>query len=219
MKIIKYNLLPFYGFKKSPKTLFSLFLLLIFAQISVIAQNDSPQDFLVLRTGDTLYGTVAHINTKSVSPKFYKKIRLAGTHGKLKKFKRSEVLSFQANADLYEQFLLSQSSEKITLSNPKYNIDQQNGELCFLKRIRKGKLSHYLLEWFEQGDATPYSMDLLKKEQDSYLIRATQGLLGLKKKVLTNYFTDCPLLQENLREKKLNTVTQVVDFYTTNCTY
>ena len=117
----------------------------------------------------------------------------------------------------YEGFWLNQSSEKMVFINPRYDINPQNGERYFLREISKGKLSHYHLEWFEQGESRLMWMDLLKKEEDPFFIRATQGLFGLKKKVLINYFQNCPDLKEQIEQKQLNSVEQVVDFYNNYC--
>jgi hypothetical protein len=191
--------------------------LLLSAQPILFSQE--TLDCLVLNSGDTLNGNVKHIDQSGVNPKFYKKIRLADIYGKLKKHKRSDVSAFRMNNDIYEGFWLSQSSLKIIFSNHKYDIDQQNGEKYFLKAISKGKLSHYELEWWEQGESSSLWMDLLKKEEDSFFIRATQGLLGLKRKVLINYFSSCPDLKEQIQEGQLRKVREVVEFYNSNYFY
>ncbi len=62
-------------------------------------------------------------------------------------------------------------------------------------------------------------MDLFKKEEDQLFIRATQGLLGLKRKVLMDYFSNCPNLQEQIQQKHLTKPWQVVEFYNGHCTF
>jgi hypothetical protein len=49
-------------------------------------------------------------------------------------------------------------------------------------------------------------------------VRATQGIFGLKRKLLAEYFEDCPALQKTLEEKDLRSVFEVVDFYRKQCT-
>ncbi len=202
------------------KTLFTITtLLLLSTQTSLVAQTSHTIDYLVLNVGDTLYGKVKHIDEGSVNPKYYKKIRFTDTHGKQKKYKRKDISAFRVNNTIYEGFWLNQSSQKIIFLNPKYDIDPQKGEQIFLKMISKGKLSHYELEWWEQGESTLWWMDLLKKEEDQFFIRATQGLLGLKRKVLINYFSNCPELKEQIEQRQLNKVWQVVHFYNSKCIY
>lgn len=196
----------------------STFILLMFCVYATsFAQNGNATDLLVLNTGDTLYGNVEYINLKGVNPEFYKKIRITDENRKKRQFKQKDVSAFKADGKIYESYWLSQSSDKIVLVNPKYDIDPQNGTQYFLRLIRKGELSHYQWEWWEQGESTSMWMDLLRKKEDQFFIRATQGLLGLKKKVLADYFMNCPELKEKIEKKELNEVWQLVDFYNDNC--
>lgn len=205
---------------KITKTLLAITtVLLLSTQTSLVAQTSNTLDYLVLNSGDTLYGTVKHIDQSGVNPKYYKKIRFTDTYGKQKKHKRKDISAFRVNNTDYEGFWLDQSSQKMVLLNPKYDIDPQNGEKYFLRVVGKGKLSHYELEWWDQGESALLWMDLLKKEEDQFFIRATQGLLGLKRKVLVNYFLNCPDLKEKIKQRQLNEVGQVVSFYNSNCIY
>lgn len=182
------------------------------------AQQTSSADYLVLNNLDTLYGTVKYINEDAINRDFYRKIRFTNRDGKRKKFRWKEVLAFSINGTAYQSFWLHQSSRKIMLVNPRYDIDPANGEQYFLKLVHKGKLSQYALEWFDQGNADLSSMALLKKEGDSYFIRADQGILGLKRKVLSAYFADCYELSQAIEQKEIHEVAEVVNFYHSNCT-
>lgn len=190
---------------------------LLSLQTVLLAQSDDTSDYLVLNAGDTLYGTVEHVDQRGVNPKYYKKIRFTNTDGHQKKYKRKNVAAFRVNNTLYEGFWLHQSSQKIMLLNPRYAIDSEEGERYFLKLVSKGKLSHYQLEWWEQGESTLMWMDLLKKEEAQFLIRATQGQFGLKRKVLGDYFQECPALKEQILHRQFNEVMQIVDFYHSHC--
>lgn len=193
------------------------FTALLFTQTFLVAQNSNTLDYIVLNNNDTLYGSVKHVNQKSVNPEFYKKIRLTNTNGHKKKYKRKDVSAFRVNTINYEGFWLSQSSEKIVFINPRYDINSQNGEQYFLRVISKGELSHYHLEWWDYESTGLMWMDLLKKKKDQFFIRATQGFFGLKRKVLINYFLNCQDLKEQIKQKKLKNVQQVVDYYNTYC--
>lgn len=193
------------------------FFWLLAAPVLLIAQKNIPSDYLVLNSGDTLYGSIKYIDDRGIHSRFLKKIRLTDRKGKTKKHTRKDVATFSVNQTIYEGFWLKQSSKKLLFLNPRYDIDSRNGEHYFLKVMHKGRLSHYHLEWWEQGNSTFMFMDLLKKENDTYFIRATQGLFGLKRKVLTSYFNDCPNLQKLIQEKLVNEVNQVVDYYIHNC--
>ena len=200
---------------KNLLTLTNLLLLFLFSQTFLFAQKSHTSDYLVLISGDTIHGDIQHVNDNKTT--YYKKIRLTETNGNKKKYKRKDVLSFQVNNTIYEGFWLSQSSEKMALFNSRYTINSKNGERYFLRVISKGVLSHYHLEWFEQGESGVMWMDLLKKENEPFFIRATQGIFGLKKKVLIKYFQNCLNLKEQITQKQLKTVAQVVDFYNNYC--
>ena len=192
-------------------------LTLLSLQTPVLAQNSENRDFIVLNTGDTLYGYVTHIKEKWTRSEFYKKIRLTTVYGKTKKYQRKHISAFRVNTNNYESFWLNQSFQKMTLVNPRYDIDRKDGQQHFLKVVSKAKLTHYELEWFDQENTGLHSMTLLKKENDRFLIRADQGLFGLKRKVLQRYFLDCPKLSEKINQKQLNDVWQIVAFYNSTC--
>lgn len=199
------------------KTRFSILAILFLIHTATVMQSAGITDFIVLNSGDTLHGTVQHIDDRGVSPKFHKKIRLVDANGKKQKFHRKDVMSFSAARQVYESFWLKQSSDRISFDNPRYDISPRVGEQYFLKRISQGSLSHYQLEWWEQSESTLMSMDLLKKENDRFLIRATQGVFGLKKKVLANYFDDCPQVKTQIEQGKVKQVWEAVDLYNVQC--
>lgn len=194
-----------------------LFIILISNQALSNAQSNINLDFLVTNSGDTLYGKVRYIDRSHLNPKYYKKIRFIDNSGQKKKFKKKDISAFRVNNIIYEGFWLNQTSKKFQLLNPKYDIDIRNGEKYFLKLVSKGHLSHYELEWWEQGESTLLWMDLLKKEEDQFFIRATQGLFGLKMKVLSDYFSNCLKLKEKIIKKDFNKIWQIVDFYNKQC--
>ena len=202
-------------------SLFFFVVLLFSTHILLFAQNNDHADYLVLSTGDTLYGRVQHSKEGGFGGRgFHKKVRITDTNGKRKKYKRKNVSGFSVDGSVFESFWLTQQSQsfpRVSLENPRYDIVFKNGEQHFLRNVSKGRLNHYELEWFDQESSTLWSMSLLKKEGDRFFIRADQGLFGLKRKVLRNYFSDCPKLQEKIQRKELKKVHQVVTFYNTNC--
>ncbi|TPV32452.1 hypothetical protein FJ651_12890 [Paucihalobacter ruber] len=195
----------------------SVLIISLYTSIGSFAQSYDALDYLVLKTGDTLYGKIEYKKDTGVNYKYLNKIRLTNALGKQKRYKRDQVVAFSTNNFIYEGFWLNQESESLVLLNPRYEIDDKNGGYYFLKVMSKGTLSYYQLEWWEQGESLLMSMDLLKKEKDQFFIRATQGLFGLKRKVLSSYFNGCPSLAQKIQQKQLNQVFQVVDYYNNNC--
>jgi len=191
--------------------------LCLFTPTSLPAQKSNSGDYLILHQGDTLYGKVEYINESSTIRDFHKKIQITDASGKRKKYKREAVAAFRVDNTDYESFWLKPTSQKIFSLNVRYDLEVKKGDLYFLKVRKRGNLSHYELEWFEQGESFLMSMDLLKKEEDDYLLRATQGLLGIKRKALRDYFAECPDLQMQIDQKQQNEIGSIVEFYNNNC--
>lgn len=203
--------------QKSRLKISTLVFLILCIKTTLIAQSSTASDYIVLITEDTIYGTIKNIDLYNTTSKFNKKIKIITANGKRKKIKRDEVLALKFGNYVYESFWLYQSSDKITFVNPRYDINERRGKQHFLKVVSKGKISHYLLEWVDGEFSSVSSMSLLKKENDLFLVRADQGVLGLKRKVLEEYFTNCPDLQQKITEKLITEVAEVVDFYNTYC--
>ncbi|MFK7834003.1 MAG: hypothetical protein AB8B52_12045 [Winogradskyella sp.] len=201
-----------------PKTLthYCLYAILILPLFS-LGQSKPNTDYIVLTAGDTLYGTVDYLDERGTNPKFYKKIRFTNSEGKRKKYRQHNVLAFKSGHKAFEAFWLSNRSERIVLFNPIYRIDTQKGSHEFLRVMHKGNLSYYELEWWDQGEAGINGMALLKKTKDSFFIRADQGLFGLNRKALANYFKDCPELATQITTKTIKKVWDILDFYNLEC--
>jgi hypothetical protein len=195
----------------------SCILSIFFIYNSISAQENKLSDYIVTSVSDTLYGKVSHLNEKVFGPKFYKKIRFTDQMGKLKKIKRKNILAFKIDNEIFEGFWLKSSSQNGLFGNLTYIIDVKEGERHFLKVLQRDKLSHYRLLWYEQGESLEMSMDLFKKQNENFFIRADQGILGLKRKSLVKYFGDCIELLEQLENKKIKKAHEVVDFYNTRC--
>jgi hypothetical protein len=49
------------------------------------------------------------------------------------------------------------------------------------------------------------------------MVRVTQGIRGLKRKRLIEYFWDCPALVKAIEKKELNEIDEVYNFYLEHC--
>ena len=183
---------------------------------NAVLKDTGNNDFVVLASGDTLSGQVSWQQSGGTQ-NLFKKVLWTNHYGDKKRFSQKELLAFRINGIDYERFFLLQSNTKIALVNPRYEMDSERGECYFLRRLSKGHLSHYQLEWREQGAETVFSMDLFLKSQDTFLIRANQGVFGLKTKVLLQYFSDCPQLRSEISTKQFHQARQIVFFYNEFC--
>lgn len=198
-------------YKKNDRCLILLVILL--STTGLVAQKSRLTDYVVLEANDTLYGQVEYIDERGVHTRFYKKLRFTAANGKKRKFKRKNVIAFKADERVYQRFWLLEEGFLTT----RFYMDPAQGTLHFLRVRDTGPLGHYELEWFEQANATLYAMALLKKERDSYFIRADQGLLGLKTKAVKQYLADCPAVVVAIEAGELKQVWQVVAFYNRHC--
>ena len=62
-------------------------------------------------------------------------------------------------------------------------------------------------------DYTP----LFYREGSDEMVRVTQGIRGLKRKRLIEYFWDCPELVQAIEKKELNEIHEVYNFYLEHC--
>lgn len=70
-----------------------------------------------------------------------------------------------------------------------------------------------LLAYFLDDDMWLQSAPYFMKEDDDLIVRATQGVFGLKRKLLADYFAECPQLVELIQEKKITTPREVAIYY------
>lgn len=214
-----------YKLKKLVRTLLLCFSCLLLASSckTVSVLNDNPLDHVITIDGDTLYGKVEYFrkNNQYGGDTFYRKLRLKETNGKERRLKYRNVASFTVDGDEYRGFLLTVESSFFKFGSKhtsKYFLDE-DGALYFLKVWDKGnKLSHYTDEFYDSYNNNLWSAHLIKKAEDNFFIRTNGGpFQGLKRKALTNYFSDCADIQEKIEQKHFEYTFQVVDYYNENC--
>ena len=200
------------------KLLFFLLLLLngILLSHTVIAQKIYVPGYVVLNTGDTLRGQVMDRRETLTGTDLLTKIRFkAEDRNRRRKYRARELVSYQANGITCERHRVR--SKGISLQEADYEIVPDDGEWVFLRVVSRGKLSHYQWEWVEDDDSSVDTADFFRKENSSLLVRATQGILGLKRKNLVEYFQDCPNLQEKIESKVFKHPAEVADYYNQDC--
>ena len=181
-----------------------------------MSQSQYLPGWVILASGDTLTGMVKDRKQTFTGPEIYHKIRFKGDQKKKrKKYRPEELAGYQINEVAYESVWLRPASSGIHLLNPYYESFPNAGDCVFLRVVSKGKLSHYQWEWADESQVD--SMDLFRRAGEPIFIRATQGILGLKRKQLTKFFTDCPSLQEKIQKKELTYAWEVTKYYNTHC--
>lgn len=208
---------------KLKRHLFCLLLTICISSCRTLSTpSDQPLDYVALMNGDTLYGKVDYFkkNNQYGGPTFNRKLRLKETNGKRSKFRYQDVAAFKLDNEVYKGFLLTVETKFLNIgskSTAKYILDN-NGTLYFLREQHKSKLSYYCLDFYDEYNNNLWTARLIKKEKDNYFIRADGGaFFGLKRKALMNYFSDCPDLQQKIKQKHFKYTFEIVDYYNENC--
>ncbi|MFA0960178.1 hypothetical protein AB9P05_00050 [Roseivirga sp. BDSF3-8] len=173
------------------------------------AKNGYQKGYLVTLENDTLYGEIKDRRPGTFT-EIYDRIRFK-KDGALfrKKYAPEEIKSYKAGDRLYESVGLETRSRflKTTyLTGPAH-------EKVFLRVIEKGTLTYYQWEYIDYDNNTVWYIPLFHKENSSEMVRVTQGLFGLKKKVLSTYLSDCPSLQQKMESKEVTTPLEVLNYY------
>lgn len=157
-----------------------------------VAQDDYQEGYIVTRENDTLYGRVSD---RKLGPfgGIHEKIKFKG-RGLRKRFAPKRLLAYKKGDSLYRTFNLGRQYD-------------------FYRLKSEGAVSHYAFELQEQGEQMVLDVEYLKKENSRTLVRADQGVFGLKRKRLSQFFADCPPLAAKIKNKEFKYVFEVVDYY------
>ena len=193
---------------------------LLFIPVAIICsplkaqKRDYVQGYIILPEGDTIKGMVKD-RSEGTFPELYKRIRFKGDQSPFrKKYGPDQILGYACGDRIYESVPLWEETDFFRF---RYYLHEGN-EKVFLRVISKsGALSYYHWEYMDQDsnylDYTP----LFYRPGADQMVRVTQGILGLKRKRLMEYFQDCGELVEAINERQLNEIREVYDFYNNSC--
>ena len=193
------------------------FLLIIFASLVTASQAQKKgysQGYIINSEGETIEGWVKDRSTGTFI-ELYTRIRFnADKKGYKKKYAANEIQGYGYNNQHFESMPLLEESQ---FFNFRYYLDDSYDRI-FLKAITwTDELTYYHWEYVDGEsnylDYTP----LFHRPGSSEMVRVTQGILGLKRKKLMEYFRDCPTLVQALEQKQLSQIDQVFTFYTERC--
>ncbi len=168
-----------------------VFLLIV---VAANGQRNFDDGYVITNKNDTLYGQVSDRKSGPFGG-IYGDVRFRGERGK-RKYRPKDIKEYKIGKTIFRSEVL-------------------DDEIVFLKLKAEGAVTHYVFELQEQGEEMILDIDYLVKNDDSHLVRATQGIFGLKRKRLALYFNDCPQLVEKIQNKEFKYVFEVVDFYNT----
>jgi hypothetical protein len=194
------------------KNLSPIFLLifLMFTSLNPIwAQNYEP-GHIILSSGDTLYGQIKDRSDWDL----FRKIRFKNDKGRSKKYTAKDILGYTVGINTYESKWFAEETDFFRFNH--YNRPRY-GEKVFLKVLSKGPLNVYAKEFVYDDNSFVDQYELFQREGETIMQRATQSVFGLKKKRLTSYFWDCPVLVEKINNGSLKDALEVAKFYNKFC--
>ena len=196
-----------------------LFFLFLFGgfllSLTALGQKNYVPGYVVFTSGDTLRGQVMDRRETFIGTELLTKIRFKPESGGRRKYRAKRLLAYQAGNNVYERYYVR--SKGISLLDAYYEIVPSDGAQVFLRVVSRGKLNHYQWEWVDEDNGTIDAADYFRKGNEPLLVRATQGVFGLKRKNLVKYFLDCPSLQEKIQQKVFKYSFEVADYYNQYC--
>ena len=180
------------------KALFPFKAILVFFVVSicnvqtVFGQEDYQEGYVITAKNDTLCGL---ISDRKLGPfgGIHEKVKLKGK-GLKKRFAPKNIKAYKKGNTSYKTMFL-------------------DGEYEFMRVETEGYVSHYVYELQEQGEQMVLDVDYFTKGNSANLIRVTQGIFGIKRKRMISFFSDCPPLVENLKNKEFKYAFELVAFY------
>jgi len=196
-----------------PRTLLSILSIFVFFTSfsgTLFAQsNDWLPGYVVTNQGDTLYGQVRDRDTGPFGG-LYDKIRLKADRGGKRRYSPRQISSYQrGNA----RFVTLRIVSRTNFFKTETWVTDEGGEPRFYQVIAEGPLTLYHQEYTDDDNSMILDIPFFKREDNPRLVRATQGLFGLKKKLLADFFSDRPELVDQIQSGALTTPMQVWEAY------
>jgi len=195
---------------KNPMFTFIIMVILTFVfSLEVWAQHGFESGYIVTIQHDTIKGTIKDRSASGMED-IYRKIRFYGPDGRHKKYGPEKIRAYAKGHQLFVSMWYATYQQNLIQRH--YSV-LGKGKQLFFRVIHSGYLSYYHQEYidgeFDDIDFIPF----YKRQDEATLVRVTQGILGLKKKRLAEFFKDCPELLEKIENKELRDPIEIAIFY------
>jgi len=192
-----------------------LLILFAFMIIPTHAQKKGySQGYIINSEGKTIEGWVKDRSSGSFLD-LYTQIRFKPDNVAFRrKYSPAEILGYGLNNQHFESVPLF---EETAFFKFRYYI-HDNYDRVFLKVVASNDdLTYFHWEYVDSESNYLDYIPLFYRNGSDEMVRVTQGVLGLKRKRLIEYFLDCPELVQAIEKKKLNEINEVYDFYVEHC--
>jgi hypothetical protein len=172
------------------------------------------EGYIITQESDVVEGLV-----KDRSPgtfiSLYSKIRFKPEDSWFrKKYGPDDILGYGYGDLYFESVPLREESDFFRF---RYYLDDRAGRV-FLKVIARNEpLTYYHWEYIDDESNYVDHIPLFYKDYSPEMVRVTQGMLGLKRNRLMEYFQDCPELVYAIDQKSLKEIDEVYSFYLSHC--
>ena len=177
-------------------------------------KKEYSQGYIINSEGETVEGQV---KDRSSGPflDLYTQIRFKPDNAIFKrKYSPGEIQGYGTNNQHFESVPLIEESAFFKF---KYNLHEGNDRV-FLKVIsRNADLTYYHWEYVDSESNYLDYIPLFHRMGSNEMVRVTQGIFGLKRNRLVEYFWDCPDLVMAIEKKTLNEINEVYNFYLEHC--
>jgi hypothetical protein len=192
---IKYTLLVFF---------------IIFQYSLAQGKTTYEEGFIVTLKNDTIYGKIAD-RKEGTFPKILKKIKFKTTGSMYaKKYSANQIKGYKVGKRIYESISISTENKLFEI---RYKVEATSKK-TFLRVVSKGKLSYYHWEHTDFEFHTIDYIPLFHVSGRNEMVRVTQGVLGLKRKNLSEYFSGCSELSKTIENKEVKTAEEIIEkFY------
>ena len=190
-----------------------IYLMLFFIPLQAQKRNYSP-GYIISLEGDTLKGWVKD-RSNGAFTEIYSAIRFKGKKALFrKKYKPHTIRAYACNERVYESVPLK---EETSFFRFRYVIDQSYKKVFLRVIAREEPLTYYHWEYVDDESNYLDHIPLFYLTGAREMVRVTQGILGLKRRSLIEYFHDCYELADAIYTKRLNEIDEVYNFYLNNC--
>ena len=194
------------------------YILLILVSLMIIPAHAQKKGYskgyIINSEGETVEGWV---KDRSNGPfiDLYTRIRFKPDNAVIRrKYSPDEILGYGLNDQYFESVPLAEESAFFKI---RYYLDDRNHRV-FLKVISwEGDLTYYHWEYMDDESNYVDYIPLFYRTGSDEMVRVTQGILGLKRNRLIEYFQDCPAMVQAIENKDLNEIDEVYDFYIGHC--
>jgi hypothetical protein len=195
------------------ESLLLILMLLTFIPLHAKKKDYSP-GYIITLEGDTLDGYIKDRSSGTFT-ELYARIRFKdGKTPFRKKYGPDQIRGYKCNDQIYESVPVFEESEFFTFN---YFVDKSHKPVFLRVMAKTAELSYYHWEYTDDESNYLDYIPLFYLDGSDQMVRVTQGLLGLKRKRLIQYFQGCYELQQAIYSKQLKEIHEVYDFYVMHC--